>query len=165
VSLGQISGVHGVKGWVKVYSYTEPRDNIVQFNAWILNCDGKHRAVEVEAGNGEGKNVIAKLRGIEDRDQANELVGAEIAVERDSLPACGPGEYYWTDLEGLIVHDVAGRTLGTVDHLLATGAHDVLVLAGDEPCMIPFVSGDVVRQIDIDGGMIVVDWDPNYWEE
>jgi 16S rRNA processing protein RimM len=164
VKLGRISGVHGIKGWVKVFSYTEPRGNIVQFRTWLLEHNGSYRTVELEAGEQRGKNVVAKLSGVADREAARELIGADIAVERDTLPPCEPGEYYWADLEGLAVRTIDGETLGVVDHLLETGVHDVLVLKGDGSRMIPFVAGRVVREVDLEGGVVVVDWDAGYWD-
>ena len=133
VTLGRISGVYGVHGWVKVHSYTEPRDNVVGFERWTIRAADAERTVEVEDGRAQGASVVAKLRGIDDRDAARELIGADISVERSALPACEPGEYYWADLEGLEVITPAGDRLGTVDHLVATGGHDVLVLEGRPP--------------------------------
>ena len=121
MTLGRISGVYGVRGWIKVHSYTEPRDNVVGFGRWTLRSRGEERAVEVEDGRAQGASVVAKLRGVDNRDAARELIGADIAVERSALPACEPGEYYWADLEGLEVVTPAGDRLGTVDHLVATG--------------------------------------------
>ena len=158
VTLGRISGVHGVKGWVKVHSYTEPRENIGTFGAWTVSRRGTASVLEVEeTRGGGGGQVIAKLKGIDDRDEARAWMGAEIAVERAALPKCAPGEYYWTDLEGLEVRTLDGTALGKVDHLLATGANDVLVLdrAG---LLIPFVPGSVIRSVDLDAGIIVADW-------
>ena len=95
VTLGRISGVYGVRGWVKVHSYTEPRDNVVGFASWTIRSAGGERTVEVEDGRAHGSNVVAKLRGVDDRDAARELIGSDIAVERSALPACEAGEYYW----------------------------------------------------------------------
>lgn len=158
VTLGRISGVHGVKGWVKVHSYTEPRANIAGFGVWIVSLRGATSVLEVEdSGGGGGGQVIVKLRGIDDRDEARGWIGAEIAVERSALPECSPGEYYWADLEGLEVRTVDGAVLGKVDHLLATGSNDVLVL--DRPGrLIPFVTGSVIRSVDLDARVIVADW-------
>jgi len=162
VTLGRISGVYGVRGWVKVRSYTEPRANIVGFGVWTVRHRGVERTVEVEEGRDQGANVVAKLRGVDDRDEARELIGAEVAVERSALPECKPGEYYWTDLEGLAVVTPAGEALGTVDYLVATGEHDVLVLAGRVRRMIPFVRGAVIKSVDLDDGVIVADWSPEF---
>ncbi len=91
-----------------------------------------------------------------------EWIGAEIFVARAALPECAPDEYYWTDLEGLEVRTPTGERLGTVDHLLATGSNDVLVLAGAPQRLIPFVLGTVIRNVDLEGGFIVADWSPDY---
>ena len=162
VTLGRITGVYGIKGWVKVFSFTEPRENILDFDGWILEQAGSRRRVEMEQGRRQGKGIVAKLRGVDDRDAASALIGAEIGVPRSALPPCEAGEYYWTDLEGLVVQNLEGVRLGIVDHLLATGANDVLVLRGDEERLIPFVSPDVVRRVDLDAGTIVVDWEPDF---
>lgn len=165
VRLGRISGVHGVKGWVKIHSFTEPRENVVGFRHWTLDTGAGLVEVEVEAGRLHGRTVIAKLAGTDDRDAALERVGAGIGVPRAALPELDAGEYYWRDLEGLAVVTTAGERLGRVDHLLETGAHDVLVLDGAPGRLIPFVPGPVVRDVDLEAGHIVVDWSSEYWEQ
>lgn len=161
VILGRVSGVFGVKGWLKVQSYTEPRDNIVRFGAWTLRMNGIDRVFEVEDGQGHAGSVIAKLRGIDDRERARDLVGADIVVPRERLPATEAGELYWTDLEGLEVRTTTGIVLGKVDHLLATGGNDVLVLDSTPERLIPFI-GSVVKEVDLEQRLIVVDWAPDY---
>jgi 16S rRNA processing protein RimM len=163
VMLGRIVGVHGVRGWVKVHSYTEPRENILEFGSWILERDGEVRRIEVEAGRGQGGSVLAKLHGIDDRDAARAHIGTDIAVERHELRPCAPGEYYWVDLEGLEVRNIGGAVLGRVGRLMATGANDVIVLEGADERMIPYVP-QVVKHVDLPGGVIVVDWEPSFWE-
>lgn len=161
VILGRVSGVFGVKGWLKVQSYTEPRDNIIGFGAWTLRMNGVDRAFEVEDGHSHAGSVVTKLQGIDDRDRARDLVGADIVVPREQLPATKAGELYWTDLEGLEVRTTTGLVLGKVDHLLATGGNDVLVLDSTPERLIPFIDG-VVKQVDLEQGLIVVDWAPDY---
>lgn len=164
VPLGRITGLFGVKGWVKIHSYTEPRENVIGFDEWIVEHEGAVQRLEVEAGQRTGKNVIAKLRGIDDRDEARRWLGAEISVEREALPPCEPGEYYWVDLEGLAVRNVRSEMLGHVDYVMATGANDVLVLTGGPDRLIPFVP-QVIESVDIEGGVIVVDWERSWWEQ
>ena len=164
IRLGHVSGVHGIKGWVKVHSFTEPRANIIKFDTWMLELAGRVQEVAIEHGEAHGKGVLAKLAGVEDRDQAGELVGATISVSRRALPACAPGEYYWADLEGLAVHDQAGNVLGNIDRMLGTGAHDVMVLGSGEERLIPFVRGKVVVDVDLEAGVVVVNWDKSFWD-
>jgi 16S rRNA processing protein RimM len=170
VRLGRVSGVYGVKGWLKVFSDTEPRQNIIDFSTWRLRRtgpSGQRTELDrrVESGRLHGKQVIAKLEAVDDRDQAEALIGAEILVRRSALPPCKDGTYYWVDLIGLTVRNTSGVVLGTVDHMLETGGHDVMVLDEDKTRMIPFVMNDVVRDVDLVEGVITVDWQPGYWEE
>ena len=162
ILLGRVSGLFGVKGWIKIHSYTHPRENIVNFGRWNLRRGDDHAPVEVEDGRLQGRTVVAKLKGIEDRDQASTLIGAEIVVQRNDLPPCQPGEYYWADLEGMGVRTVKGDELGTIDHLFSTGAHDILVVEGERQRLIPFVKQRVVHRVDLHRGLVVVDWDPEY---
>lgn len=162
--LGEICGVHGIKGWVKVRSYTEPRSNLTSYRDWLLDSDGRQRAIHVEDASVAGGNVIAKLAGVDDRDVALGLVGAAVLVPRSELPPCAPGEYYWADLEGLEVRSLSGAVLGTVAGLIATGANDVIVLAGPGERLIPYIPDRIVRRVDLDAGVMIVDWEPGFWE-
>ena len=162
VTLGRVNGLLGVKGWLKIYSYTDPRDSIVGFSTWVLRTGNDEQTVELEDGRKHGRTVVVKLKAIDDRDQAEALVGADIAVERDALAPCDPGEYYWTDLEGSTVVTAQGESLGRLDHLFETGGHDVMVVIGDRRRLIPFVQEKVVREVRLEQNIIVVDWDPTF---
>lgn len=162
VILGRITGLYGVKGWVKVYSETDPRQNILKYRPWLLRLRNGWQPCEVEEGRTQGKGVVAKLRGIDDRDQAVELLQVEIAVRRDQLPRPKPGEYYWTDLEGLRVETISGVDLGSLDHLFATGANDVMVVKGERERLVPFIRGQVVKEVDLSARRMRVDWDPEF---
>ncbi|MGD8378525.1 MAG: ribosome maturation factor RimM [Gammaproteobacteria bacterium] len=162
VTLGRICGLFGVRGWVKVFSYTDPRENIVNYSPWLVRLGGEWRSFRVLEGRRQGKNVIARLEGIDDRDQAMPLLHAEVAIERAGLPELAAGEYYWADLQGLEVVTVGGLILGRVDQLLETGANDVLVVQGERERLIPWVRGEVVRKVDTAAGRIEVDWDPEF---
>ncbi len=154
VLIGKISGCHGVRGWVKVYSYTRPRENITQYRRWLI--DGVPHKVTVAK---HGKSVIAKIEGIDDRDTAVKLVDKDIYLPRESLPAPEEGQYYWSDLIGMVVENTEGEAFGTVSKLLETGAHDVLVIKGeDRERLIPFVMNTYIKDVDLDAGRIRVDW-------
>ena len=157
--LGRISGVFGVRGWVKIYSYTDPREAVLNYSSWLLSQDGDWQAAKVVEGQRHGKAVVARIDGFDDRDQAAALVGKDIAVMRDALPETEDGQYYWQDLEGLTVLRSDGSNLGTVTYLLETGAHDVLVVTGDVERLIPFVMDEVVVDVDLAKGLITVDWE------
>jgi 16S rRNA processing protein RimM len=168
VSLGYISGLYGVRGWVRVFSYTQPREQILDYQPWYLAEPGEAAQGTLQAidasGRQHGKGIIAKLADIDDRDAAAELIGREILVRRDVLPKPEAGQYYWADLIGLEVRSRSGQRLGHVSQLLETGAHDVLVLDGEDNRLIPFVPGAVVVDVDLDRRVITVDWDAAWWE-
>ena len=159
VVLGRIAGVFGVKGWVKVFSHTEPREAILEYRNWLLKSGDGWRHVTVEEGKPHGKSVVVKLADIGNRDAAADLVDVAIAVARDDLPEPQTGEYYWADLEGLQVVHRDGRSLGKVAYLIATGANDVLVVNGDRESLIPFIMDEVILDVDLALGRISVDWD------
>jgi 16S rRNA processing protein RimM len=157
--LGRISGLYGVKGWVKIFSYTQPREAILEYDRWFLKQKGDWQATAICEGKRHGKTVVVRFDGIEDRDQAAILVNSEIAVERESMPAADDGSYYWADLEGLRVFHRDGTELGHVAYLMETGANDVLVVQGDKERLIPFIPDDVIIGVDIEQGVINVDWE------
>lgn len=162
VVLGRVSGLFGVRGWVKIHSYTEPREALLGYADWQLEKEDHWQPIAVAEGKPHGKTLIARFEGIDDRDAAAELIGARIAVARNQLPATGPGQFYWTDLVGLRVLGTDGRLIGEVACLLETGANDVLVVRdGKRETLIPFVYGPVIRDVDLAGGEIRVDWE---WE-
>lgn len=163
VTLGRVTAAHGIQGWVKVVSDTSPRENIVRYSPWYLGPAGGRRAWEVRAGRLQGKGVVAKLGGCNDRDTAEGLVGYEIAVPRAQLPPTTvEGEFYWADLVGLRVETLDGVVLGQVERLFETGANDVIVVAGDRERLVPYLWQRVVREVDLKAGVMRVDWDPDF---
>lgn len=162
VLLGYVSGVHGLKGWVKVFSYTDPREAILTYQPWRIAPPGEAgKAVRIERGQPHGKTVIAALPGIDTPERARRLVGREIRVARELLPATGTGTWYWNDLLGLAVVNLEGTPLGRVEKMIETGANDVMVLGGERERLVPFVNGQVVRAVDLEHGVIRVDWHPD----
>lgn len=162
VVMGRVSGLYGIKGWVRIYSHTSPREGILGYSPWYLKRDGIWTTYEVVTGRTQGKGVVAKLSGIGDRDEAAALLDAEIAVTRSQLGKPEPGEYFWSDLEGLEVLTLDGQVLGRVSHLFETGANDVMVVTNERERLIPFVEPQVVREVDLEARRIVVDWDPEF---
>jgi len=160
VTLGHISGVHGVKGWVKIHSMTEPREAIFEYQPWLLGPT--HEVVQISEGKKHGKHLIALLKDTTDRDQAENLLNRQISVYRDQFPDLPESEYYWADLIGLRVILQDGTGLGTIRDMLATGANDVMVVQGEKEVLIPFVLGPYVKQVDLDQGVVTVDWDPDF---
>jgi len=169
IALGRISGLFGVRGWVKVFSDTQPRENITQYAAWWLKGESnsanwkEHKVVQARP---HGKTIIASLEGITTREAAATLIGQQVAVPRNLLPAAPEGEYYWADLIDCDVVISTGEKLGKVDRLFETGANDVLVVkANDKEILIPWVEPSVITRIDLTAKQIEVDWDPAWDDE
>jgi 16S rRNA processing protein RimM len=162
VCVGKISGVFGVKGWLKIFSYTSPKENILSYSPWLLVKKGEMKTVEVAEGNLHGAGVIARIKDVSDRSQAETFLGYEIFIRREQLPVVSQGEYYWSDLIGLEVITVEGVILGIVDSLLETGANDVLIVKGERERAVPFIQGQTIVKVDTDAGRIMVDWDPEF---
>ena len=157
--MGRITGLFGIKGWVKVYSYTQPHDNITRYDPWYLKLGDRWRMIPVVTSCKHGKAIIAKFRGYDTRDQAVELLGATVAIARDQLEPLPEDDYYWVDLIGLSVLNMQDYKLGEVEYLIETGANDVLVVKGACELLIPFVRGQIIKAIDLKAGFIKVDWD------
>ncbi len=161
ICVGHITGVQGLKGWVKVFSDTDPRENIVNYSPWILRAESSVQTLQVE-GRLQGRLVLARLTGIESREAAAELVGNKIYIRPEQLPELAEGEYYWSDLIGMQVESVQAEVLGQVEDMMETGANDVMVVKGDRQRLIPFVIDDIVREIDLVKRLIIVDWQADY---
>jgi 16S rRNA processing protein RimM len=161
ITLGKIVGVFGVRGWVKVYSETRPREQIFKYSPWSIEINGSVTEIDVLDGRPQGKGLIARLKGYSDSNAAKQLIGAEITIPQQMLPAAGIDEYYWSQLIGLSVVNIQGIELGHVDSLFETGANDVLVVKGDKERLIPFTEYAVL-EIDLDSGKITVDWDEDF---
>ncbi|RKR04519.1 16S rRNA processing protein RimM [Kushneria sinocarnis] len=162
VLLGKLNSPHGVRGWVRVYSWTTPIEGIFDYPSWSVEVGDEYRTLNVLEGQRHGKGLIARLEGIDSRSAAEELTNARILLPTDALPALDPGEYYWYQLEGLAVSTGDGVSLGRVAWLFETGANDVLVVKGDRERLIPFLPDEVIREIDLDAGTMTVDWDPDF---
>jgi 16S rRNA processing protein RimM len=162
IHVGKISGVFGIKGWVKVFSFTDNRENILKYSPWLLKKAGETKTIKVIGGNLQGKAVVAQLDGIHDRDQAESLMGWDIFILPEQLPKAARDEYYWSDLIGLKVENTDGVEFGVITGLLETGANDVIIVQGEQERCIPFLQGKTVVSIDLNAGKMVVDWDADF---
>lgn len=162
VVLGRISAPYGVKGWVKVVSFTDPKDNILRYQPWRLKGPKGWESWVLTQGRVHGKGLVAKLEGCDDRDQAALLGKRDIAVPRAQLPQPEEGAYYWADLQGLQVVNHEGVDFGRVECLFETGANDVLVVKGERERLIPFLREQVILEVDLAQGFLRVNWDADF---
>ena len=157
VVLGRVTGAFGVRGWLKIESYTDPPDNILRYAGLLIGRAGEWTPIEVEDGRVTGKGVLGKFKGLDTPEAARTLVGAEIGLKRSGLPPLKPGEYYWSDLEGLDAESPTGEKLGRVDHFRSTPAGTMIVVRGERELWVPFVKERIVK-VDLAAGRIVLDW-------
>ena len=160
--MGRVAAPYGVKGWVHVAAYTALPENLLHYSPWHINRQGNWQAVDVVAGRYHGKGLVVQLKGCTDRDAAAALRGADIGIYRSQLPPVEADEYYWSDLIGMQVIAKHDRVLGRLDHLLETGANDVMVVKGEQEYLVPYIEGQVVISVDPEAGEIRVDWDPDF---
>lgn len=170
--IGRITAPFGIRGWLKVHSFTEPASNLLDYRQVYVGRKGQWRQMSIDSGREHGTGLAVHFEGCDDRNQAELMAKLDIAIDREALPPLAEGEYYWDQLVGLRVYslrpDGSQLLLGEVDHLLATGANDVLVV---EPCegsidgrqrLVPYVPGPYVLDIDLAAGRMQVDWDPEF---
>ena len=161
IVLGKLSAPFGVRGWIKVTSFTEPAERILEYKDWRVVKDESVQTLKLLQGKPHGKFMVVQFDGINDRDKAATLTHAEIQVPRSQLPESDDG-YYWVDLIGLKVITKEGVELGVVDSMMETGANDVLVLKGDRERLIPWIENEVIAQVDLASKTLTVDWDPEF---
>lgn len=162
IVLGRVGAPHGVRGWLRIQSYARPPKSILDYTRWFLRQGESWQPWRVSDSRVGEKTLTVRLEGCDDRDSALALRHCEIAVPREELPLPETGEWYWADLVGLQVETTEGVALGQVDHLLETGANDVLVVQGDRERLIPWVQDQVIRSVDPEQGRLVVDWDEDF---
>lgn len=159
VIVGKINGVYGIKGWLKIFSYTDPKENILHYTPWLIHG----QPVELEEGKPQGKTILAKLKGIDDRNQAMAFLQTDILIQREQLPSLPTGEFYWSDLIGLRVINEQGIDLGSISELFDTSAHEVIVIKNQHgERLIPLVWNDIVKHIDLEQGHMRVRWEADY---
>ena len=164
VVVGRLGAAHGIKGWLKVNSFTEPRQNLLDYSPWFLKQGSDWQERNVLSARPQGKALIVQLDNVHDRDEALKLRGADVAIRRSQLPELEHNEYYWTDLIGLEVITTDDVSLGRISHMMATGANDVMVVSGGgkEERLVPFIQEQVVKEVDLANARMKVDWDPEF---
>jgi 16S rRNA processing protein RimM len=158
IELGVVGAPFGVRGWVKLRSFTDPPDRLLQHRSVQLGVRGLWTAYRIEASGRSGGQLTAKLSGVEDRDQAQTLRGAKVGVPRSELPQRDDKEFYRADLIGCDVVNLAGAHLGRVQHFVETPVQVLMVVRGEREHWVPAVPLHV-RRVDLTARRVVVDWD------
>lgn len=158
VVVGKIGAPYGIKGWLKITSFTASIPDILDYSPWYLEENKSWKVIEVTDGRTHGKGVVVKITGFNTPEQARLLTGKSIAINRSQLPRLKKEEYYWSDLEGLTVINQHNEVLGTISYLMETGSNDVLVIKGTKEIAIPYLP-DVIVSIDLTEKVMHVNWD------
>jgi 16S rRNA processing protein RimM len=159
VIIGKVGAPYGIKGWVKITSFTMPIANVLSYDPWYIQEGQAWQPTKITGGREHGKGIVAKLAGLENPEQARLWTGKEIAIKRSQLPVLEKHEYYWSDLAGLTVINQTGDVLGKVIYLMETGSNDVLVIKGDKEYGIPYLFGEVIIDVDLTKKVMHVKWD------
>ena len=169
VVLGKLGASHGIKGWLKITSYTDSVEDIFDYSPWLIKEQGEWREVKVEQWRYQGKAIIAALEGVTTRDQAQMLTNCEIAIPAEAMKELPEDEFYWRDLIGCDVVNTKGYNMGKVDQIVETGSNDVLLVKanakdgfGKTERMIPFVTEQFILEVNLTEKQILVDWDPDF---
>lgn len=166
--VAKVGRPHGVKGWLRVNSFTSPPENLLQHRQFYVHRRANWLLLEMDEQRWQGDTLVAHFLGYDDPETARELTGLELQIETDSLPELESGEYYWHQLLDLKVVNIQGQLFGKIKDLLETGANDVLWV---EPTadsidqrerLIPFLPDRVVRQVDLENSQVTVDWEADY---
>ncbi len=168
VVLGEIGRVHGLQGWLRLISFTSPIENILEYSRFQANIKGKSTQLELDEHRRLNKALLVHFKGYDDPETARLLTGTELAIAFEKLPQLDSGEFYWHQLEGLVVVNQHGQRFGRVSHLLETGANDVLVVRADDESidnrerLIPYLRDSVIGEVDLEAGTIRVEWEADY---
>jgi len=168
--LARVGKVHGIKGWLKLTSYTSPPENIKRYQLFSARKSDQQswRQLEVSSIKSQGNGLVAHFKGFDDPETAAVLTGQELAVKRNELPELNEDDYYWYQLQGLLVKNLQGQSYGQVEKIIETGANDVLVIKptadslDDRERLIPYLLDTVVQTVDLTNQIIVVNWDADF---
>ncbi|ARP37331.1 MULTISPECIES: ribosome maturation factor RimM [Vibrio] len=169
IVMGKLGSTYGIRGWLKVFSYTDNAESIFDYSPWYLKLKGEWVEYKVESWKRHGQGYVCKLAGLDVREDAQLMTNFEIAIDPASLPELSEDEFYWRELFGMQVFTTKGYNLGEVTDLLETGSNDVLVIKanlkdafGQKERLIPYLEEQVIKKVDREARRIEVDWDPGF---
>lgn len=162
VIIGRFGRAHGIKGFITINSFTDPRDNILRYTDWHGFINQQWRPLPLSQLEMNNKFILAKVEGYNEREELASLTNIDIAIRRSQLPELKPDEYYWHQLIGMQVINTGDVNLGKVVEIMPTGSNDVLVVEGEQRHLIPYLPDIVIKQIDGKQKLILIDWDEDF---
>jgi 16S rRNA processing protein RimM len=157
VEVGRLGAAHGVRGWLRVQSFTDPPQRLFEWKLWRVG----NREVKLIEARPQGNGWIAQLEGIAERNAASQLTGQMIMVGRELLPKAEGREHYRDDLVGFEARNVEGVLLGLVDHFVDTPGNAVMVIKGAREHWVP-VTSQHLREVRVADRALVVDWPEDF---
>lgn len=168
VVLGQFGKIHGLKGWLKLNSFTSPLENILDYPRLLAVVDQNRKTLKIDQFRRQPKGLLVHVDGYDDPESARQLTGVELSVVSDAMPELTAGEFYWHQLLGMKVVNQQAELFGQVSKLMETGANDVLVITptedslDDRERLVPYLVDTVIVTVDLDGSTITVNWEADY---
>ena len=161
INIGKVIGLHGIKGWLKILSFTSPPENIFNYQSLIISNEDIEKIFHIENSRKQGKKILIKFDGIDDRTSAESLYQSRIHIFRADLPELSENTYYWEDLLGFNVFNQNNIKLGLVDSFIETGSNDVLIVTDEmkKNVLIPFLINKTIKEVDLENKLIIVDWE------
>ena len=162
IEVGRLGAAHGVRGWLRVQSFTDPPQRLFDWKLWRLQPEqGAAREVKLLEARPQGNGWIARLEGIEERNAASRLTGQMILVEREALPPAEGREHYRDDLVGFEAKNLEGALLGVVDHFIDTPGNAVMVIRGAREYLVP-VTAQHLLKVNKESRSLIVDWPEDF---
>ncbi|SMN13570.1 16S rRNA processing protein RimM [Bathymodiolus heckerae thiotrophic gill symbiont] len=146
---------------MKIFSHTQSRKNILSYKPWHIQIDGQWQTLEIVNGREQSKTIVAKIKDVDNREQARLMIGIDVYIEKSQLPKLKGNEYYWKDLIGLEVVNQSDFVLGKVENLVDTGANHVIVVRGEKEHWVPYIAPFLIK-VNLETQQILVDWDENF---
>ena len=157
IQLGFVGAPFGVRGWIKLRSHTDPPERLLEHRSLRIGHGSVWQNYRIEASGRSGGALTVKLAGVEDRNQAQALRGAEVCVPRSELPQRDDKDFYRADLIGCEVVNLDGAVLGVVQHFIESPAQVLMVVRGAQEFWIPAVPQHL-RRVDLQARRVIVDW-------
>lgn len=161
VVLGRLGRPQGLRGLIRVISFTEPESNILDYLPWHIQKNGNWVPIHIDNFQTQNQTILVKIEGYTEREAVAELTNCNIAVLREQLPKLPEGDFYWHELQNMMVQNKEGAILGQVVDIMPTGTHEVLVIQGEKQHLIPYVPDIYIVKVDSVQRQITVDWDEN----
>lgn len=162
VVVGRFGRPQGLKGLVRVISFTQPTENIIDYMPWHVAIRGEWQPIRINAVETHTRFILVQVEGYTQREQVGLLTNCDIAIQPQQLPVLPEDEFYWHNLIGMHVVNQNNQVLGTVVDIIATGSNDVLIVSGEKRHLVPYIPGEFVVQVDKAAGCILVNWDADF---